>query len=331
MATEADEDVPEFLDTAGTHVVRDVAVFTPGTRADAARRALVGRTYGTLVDVAVCEDDPDGTRRLRGLVRVERLFGADPEAPLLDLADTDPPVVAPGVDQEVAAWHAVEHGDSSLAVADDTGHFVGLVPPRVMLQVLLAEHDEDMARIGGFLARSSGARLAAVEPVPRRFTHRMPWLLLGLAGALASAALVSSFEAQLDAHVALAFFLPGIVYMAAAVGTQTETLVIRGLSVGVRIRGIAGREAVTGVLVGAAVAVLFLPVTLAVSDTRIAVTASLALFAACATASVIAMALPWLLARLGRDPAFGSGPVATLAQDLVSLTLYLSIARVVVG
>jgi magnesium transporter len=55
--------------------------------------------------------------------------------------------------------------------------------------------------------------------VPRRVWHRLPWLLLGLAGALVAADLVGWFEAQLRVQVMLAFFLPGIVYLADAVGT----------------------------------------------------------------------------------------------------------------
>lgn len=69
------------------------------------------------------------------------------------------------------------------------------------------------------------------------------WLLLGLAGALLSAGLVGAFEQKLAANVVLAFFVPGIVHMADAVGTQTETLVIRGRSVGVPIRHVGQTRA----------------------------------------------------------------------------------------
>jgi hypothetical protein len=68
------------------------------------------------------------------------------------------------------------------------------------------------------------------------------------------------FESELEEQVLLAFFVPGIVYMADAVGTQTEALVIRGLSVGVSIRRIMQRELVTGVLVGVILAIAFFAV-----------------------------------------------------------------------
>jgi magnesium transporter len=321
---------PQFVGTAAQHVVTDVPVFGPDETVGAARRAMLGRRYDSVADVALCEAEPGGVRRLVGLVTVEHLVAAAPDVRLGELADTDPPVVAPGVDQEVAAWRAVTHGESSLAIVDAEGHFHGLVPPRRMMAVLLEEHDEDMARLGGYLKGSSAARLAAEEAVARRFIHRMPWLLLGLAGAMLSAGIVGSFEAHLAQNVALAFFLPGIVYMADAVGTQTETLVIRGLSVGVRMRRLVRREALTGLLVGATLAVVFLPFTLLYGDVRVGATAALALLAACSVASLLAMALPWLLSRLGRDPAFGSGPVATAVQDLVSISVYLLLALALV-
>ncbi|HVE62695.1 MAG TPA: magnesium transporter [Mycobacteriales bacterium] len=62
----------------------------------------------------------------------------------------------------------------------------------------------------------------------------------------------------------------------------------------------------------------------------VAATASLALLAACSIAGVLALILPWLLQRLGRDPAFGSGPLATVIQDLASIAIYLAIAALLV-
>jgi magnesium transporter len=161
--------------------------------------------------------------------------------------------------------------------------------------------------------------------------HRLPWLVVGLAGALAAAFIVGSFEDRLRSNVALAFFIPGIVYMADAVGTQTETLVIRGLSVGVQIRDVVKREIVTGLLVGLAIAALFLPVALWQWDYDVAVAAALALLAACSMATLVAMLLPWLLSRAGKDPAFGSGPLATVVQDLSSILIYFGIVVLIVG
>jgi magnesium transporter len=205
----------------------------------------------------------------------------------------------------------VEHGETSLAVVDGSGRFVGVVPPRRLLAVLLAEHEEDLVRLSGVLRSTRSARRASEEPVGRRIGHRLPWLVLGLLGALASAGIVSSFERDLESTITLAFFLPGVVYMADAVGTQTEALVIRGLSVGLPIGRVVRRELLTGLVVGVVIAAAFLPAGLAAwDDTDVAITVAVALFAACSTATLVAMTLPWLFSRLGADPAFGSGPLA---------------------
>jgi len=95
------------------------------------------------------------------------------------------------------AWRTVERGESSIAVVDGDVRFAGLIPPNRMLGVRLAEDDEDLVRFGGYLAGTSRARLAAEEPVGRRLWPRLPWLLIGLIGAMASAAIIGAFETQL--------------------------------------------------------------------------------------------------------------------------------------
>ena len=88
----------------------------------------------------------------------------------------------------------------------------------------------------------------------------------------------------------------------------------------------------TGLLVGIALAGLLLPyLLLTQDDPAVAATVALALLASCAIATLIAMALPSLLHRLGSDPAFGSGPLATVVQDLLSLLVYLGIAAALIG
>jgi magnesium transporter len=246
--------------------------------------------------------------------------------------DSDPPAVHPGEDQEVAAWKAVQHREGCLAVVDEDGTFIGLIPPPALIEIFLHEHDEDMARLGGYLRGTSAARSATEEPVVRRFWHKLPWLVLGLIGALLSADIVGAFESHLQENVMLAFFMPGIVYLADAVGTQTETVVVRGLSIGISIRRFALKEVATGVLVGAVLATAFLPIgILRWGDTEVVLAVGLSLWAACSVATVIAMALPALLQAMGRDPAFGSGPLATVIQDMLSIVIYLSISTALVG
>jgi magnesium transporter len=335
--------LPSRLETAATHVVSDVPVAAPTDTAGAVRSGLVGRRWGSLTDVAVCDRGRDGGEPddggqseglgiLLGLVTIEVLMAAGDETAMVDLMDDTPPVVGPGVDQEVAAWTMVRHDESALAVVDEAGRFVGLIPPFVLAGVLLREHDEDLARLGGFLHDRSTARTASEEGVGARLWHRVPWLALGLVGAMASAALLGRFEGRLQDQVLLAFFVPAIVYMADAVGTQTETVAVRGLSVGVSIRRVVGKESATGLLVGALVAAAFFGFASAVwGDLEVAAVVAVSLWASCSVASVVALLLPWALSQLGGDPAFGSGPLATVVQDLLSLAIYLGLATLVLG
>jgi magnesium transporter len=90
---------------------------------------------------------------------------------------------------------------------------------------------------------------------------------------------------------------------------------------------VAGREIVTGLAIGVAVAIAFLLFALvAWGDERVAVAVALALLASCSIATIVAMVLPWAFQRLGTDPAFGSGPLATVIQDLLSILVYFAIA-----
>ena len=323
----AEPPAQQMLGTAATHASAAVPVADPNDRVDAVWAAIRGHRFDSASVIAVCDDG-----QLVGVVTLERLLAAPSSARLADIMDSNAPVVAPDTDQERAAWAAVHHDEPGLAVVDDAGRFVGLIAPQRLLAVLLAEHDEDMARLGGFLGAAESARAASTERVARRMWHRLPWLLIGLAGALLTAGVVGAFEQVLERQVLLAFFVPGVVYLADAVGTQTETLIVRGLSVGVSIRRVAVREIITGLLIGALLAVLVLPITAWLwGDVRVAIAVAVALFAACAIATVVAMALPWLLNRLGFDPAYGSGPLATVVQDLLSILIYLVTAVAIVG
>lgn len=311
--------------TAGDEAVAQVPRASPGARADEVRTALAGRVFASATEVAVLEGE-----RLVGVVGIERLLAAPPDAPLGELADA-PVVVSPELDLEAATRAAARSGGRSVAVVDADHRFHGLVPAGRLLCVLELEHEEDIARLGGFLSGASAARMASEESVLRRLWHRLPWLALGLLGAMTSALLVGAFEDELRKEVLLAFFVPAVVYMADAVGTQTEALVIRGMALGVSVRAVFVRELVTGLVIGALLGALFFPFALAAwGDARVAATVGLSLAISCSVATVVAMALPYALARLGRDPAFGSGPLATVIQDLLSIAAYFAVAVLLV-
>jgi magnesium transporter len=308
--------------TAAGLAERDVPRADASLTAREALDALLRQTYESASDLVVVDEE-----RFVGLVRLEALLAAEPQTPVAALAAGDLTPVPAGADQERTAAVAATLGARSIPVVDEDGRFSGLVPAERLLGVLLREHEEDMARLGGSLAGNSAALQASTEAIPRRLWHRLPWLALGLAGAMVSAAIVASFEDELRAEVLLAFFVPAIVYMADAIGTQTETVVIRGMTLGIPLRAVAVRELLTGLCIGVVVAASFFAFALLVwDDTRVAVIVSLSLLVSTSLATSVAMLLPYLLSRLGYDPAFGSGPLATVVQDILSITAYFTIA-----
>jgi magnesium transporter len=312
--TVADVELPA---TAAELAVSAVPRAEPRSRSGDVREALAGASFETAVDVAVCDGE-----RLVGLAPIEQVLAADPGTPLGELVD-ETTVVAAGTDREQVASRVTKHMRRSAAVVDEDGDFLGVVPPEKLLLVVLAEHEEDVARLGGLRVSTSLARAASEEPIRRRLWHRFSWLVIGLLGAMVSAGIVGAFEEQIRAEVLLALFVPAVVYMADAVGTQTEAVVIRGMAVGVQIRDIVWRELAAGGIIGAVIGASFFPFAFVVwGNGRIAATVAIALFISSSIATLIAMVLPYALARMGHDPAFGSGPLATVIQDLLSILVY---------
>jgi magnesium transporter len=327
LGTSTERSAPDGLSgVASEYATESVPVARRDQRVAEVRGQLPGREFRCAEDVVVLESG-----RLDGLVSIERLLAADPDSSIEDIMDPEPPRVAPDTDQERAAREMVDRRESSLAVVDADGRFLGLIPPYRMLRVLLDEHEEDLARLGGYLAGTARARGAAEEPVMQRLWHRLPWLLVGLLGAMAATAIVGGFEQQLETNVLLAFFIPAVVYMADAVGTQTETVLIRALAAGVTVGSVLRRELLTGLAMGIVIGGAFLAFALVGwGDLEVAVAVALAMLASCSIATLVATALPAAFQRLGKDPAFGSGPLATVFQDLISIAVYLAIVVAVV-
>jgi magnesium transporter len=311
--------------TAAQAAVSDVPLAAPAARVGEVRTMLAGRRFASATEIVLLEE-----ARFAGVVPIERLL-ASPDATRLGELAEEAVLVSPDADIEAAARVTAHRGGRSVAVVDADERFLGLVPPDRLLHLLEVEHEEDLARLGGFLSGASAARTASVEAVTQRLWHRLPWLALGLVGAMASAVIVGAFEDEIRKQILLALFLPAVVYMADAVGTQTETVVIRGMALGVPIRTVFARELVTGLVIGLLLGSAFFAFALAVwTDARVAAAVGVALGISCSVASIVAMALPYGLARLGRDPAFGSGPLATVIQDLLSIVAYFGVASLLV-
>lgn len=307
-------------ETAQRHLVTRVPVLRDTDRAGALLERLRAENF-ELADPAYLVD---GEGRLVGTVALSEALRADPGVELASLARAAPSAVPLGTDQEQVASHAIMHGLAAVPIIGRGDRLLGVVPPVALIEVLRDEHVEDLHRISGILREERVANLAIEEPPLRRARHRLPWLLGGLAGSAISALVMKQHAQALEANVAIAFFIPAIVYLADAIGTQSEAIAVRGLSLSRKpLMSALGSELRTGALIGAVLSLLALiPVWLLLGDGRLAIAVATALFAASTSATLIGFSLPWLLARTGADPAFGSGPVATILQDVLSLLIY---------
>lgn len=312
----------ERAETAGRHLVSRVPTGGSGDLVGPARRQLVGGTFDAADSLYVLSADG----RLEGIVPITRLLAEPDERPLREIAMTPAPSVLASADQEHVASLAIHHGLTAVPVVDSNGRLLGVVPALAIIDVLRHEHVEDLHRLAGIAREGSMARRAIEAPPIRRARDRLPWLLAGLVGSALATLIVAGFERSLEAKVAIAFFIPGIVYLADAVGTQSEAIAVRGLSLSrMPLSRVIGGEFRTGLLIGAILGlVTFAAIWLWLGDVRLGLAVAIALVVASAAATSIGFALPWLLARMGRDPAFGSGPLATIVQDVLSILIYFA-------
>ncbi len=270
----------------------------------------------------------DDQAALVGQVPIERLLQAKESTLLAELKGTPPIEVLPGDAAEMVALRAVERHDADVAVIDGRRRLLGAIPIGRLLALLHDEHVDNFLRMGG--VSRVGLQSSSGHQTLNAVGTRMPWLLVGLAGGFLAGGVVSAFEVALKREVALAFFLPLVVYMADAVGTQTETVLVRRLAYGeVALWPQLTSEAMIGASIGAIVAVVAAGgLWLWNGHPSLAMVVGASLGVTAIAATVMASLLPLGLLRLGADPALASGPVATFVQDIVSVGIYLMIATV---
>lgn len=172
----------------------------------------------------------------------------------------------------------------------------------------------------------------STEPVGHLLRHRLPWLSLGLIGGIFVSIVVSKYERILQADVRLAFFIPLIVYLSDAVGTQTETIFVRHLKkTGKGFLKYLAKETFLGLSLGLTFGVvtgLFAYYWL--GSPAVGLTVGLAMFANLSLAPALATIIPELLYKEHTDPALGAGPLATIIQDMISLLIYFVIASLII-
>ena len=215
----------------------------------------------------------------------------------------------------------------SIPVVDDANKLLGLVTVDDVIDVLRDEATEDILKMAG-----AGEDLTDTHGVTGNVRIRFPWLLASSFGGLIGAGVMSLFADTIQAHEALAFFLPVILGMSGNVGTQSATVIVRALAVG-RISMVGGnwsilrREVLVGLIMGILYGILVGLVAWAVAGRpEYGLTVGLAFVAGMVIASAVGASLPIILSRTGFDPAVATGPLVTTAVDILGIAAYFGIA-----
>jgi len=304
-----------------------VPVVPTGTTLARARELVAAKTreYESVDYIYVV--DREG--HLRGVFSIKEILASQEEEKHVDdIMQRNIITVRPHTHQERVGLLALQHNIKSLPVVDKDGIFLGIIPADAILKILDQEAVEDFLRLGGIYYKGPYDDLLRL-PVLKSIKHRLPWLLLGLLGGIFAAGVVSSFEETLSRNLILAAFIPLIVYMADAVGTQMEAFIIRDLAINPQFRFstyFVKQVSVAGIL-GVSTSFLLVAVSFFLyGNIMISLVLGVALFFAILSSVFSGLIIPYLFGKLKLDPANAAGPVATIIQDVVSVSIFLFIA-----
>lgn len=271
----------------------------------------------------------DRATHLRGVFSIREFFIHQNDEELVDdIMHKDLITVRPHAHQERAALLALQHNLKSLPVVDKNGAFLGAILAGTLLKILDKEAIEDVLRLRGMYFNGPYDDLLRMS-VFTSIKHRLPWLLLGLFGGFLAASIVSGFENLLSQYLILAAFIPLIVYMADAVGTQMEAFIIRDFALHPSFSLVkyffkqVAAVGIIGLIIGALLSGISF---LLYQNKLISIVLGAALFCAVLSSVVTGLFIPALFRKLQFDPANASGPVATIIQDVLSVSVYFFIA-----
>ncbi|MBE7531100.1 MAG: magnesium transporter [Chloroflexi bacterium] len=268
--------------------------------------------------------------KLCGMVNLRQLIVADPTTPLQEIMESEVFSVPAGTDQEECARLMSRYDLLALPVVDEAGLLMGVITIDDVVDVLEEETTEDIQRLG------------ATEPLDRPyldtsivsvFRKRIGWLLLLFLTETLTGSVLRHFEAEIQAVVALSFFIPLLIGTGGNAGSQTTSTIIRALSLGElqtkKIWQPLWHEVRIGLLLGVVMAVVAYGRALLWGTTNgVALTVAVAIFTIVVWANSLGSLLPVTAERVGIDPTVVSGPAMSTLVDATGLFIYFTIAGI---
>ena len=276
----------------------------------------------------------DNNRKLEGIVSLRKLILSNEEVIIKDIMNTNIISIHTHDDQENTASLFKKYDLLAMPVVDKENRLVGIITIDDIMDIIDQENTEDFQK------------MAAMQPSDEEYLktnvftlakHRVIWLLVLMISATFTGNIIKKFEDVLQSVVILAAFIPMLMDTGGNAGSQSATLIIRGLALEEikqkDILKVLWKELQVSLIVGFTLAIVnFLRIYyLEKTDIRIAVTVSVSLFLTVVLAKVVGGALPIIAKRFKLDPAIMASPLITTIVDAVALIAYFSMASWVIG
>ena len=273
-----------------------------------------------------CIDDSD---RLTGVVSLRDLILADAATAINEVMTSNVMTVEPRMDQEDVARTLRKYDFTALPVADENRVLLGVITVDDVIDVLTEEQTEDLQR------------LAAVGPIDERYFHisfwtfinkRAPWLAVLFLGEFLAGAVMRHYDPVLQAVSQLSHYVPLLISAGGNSGSQSSTLIIRGIATGDITMNdwwrVLVREFGQGVVLGGGLALVGMARVFMISDNpAMAPTVGLTVVGIVVMGCTVGGMLPLLLRRVGLDPATSSAPFVATLVDVLGILLYFIIAK----
>ena len=327
-------------DTAGGLMTTDFVSVRTETRVEdaLARVRQLARSPKHEAMHAIYATGPDDT--LRGVLSLRELLAAPEGATVGDVAWSEVVSVPPTADREEVARLTSDYDLVAIPVVDEERHVIGVVTVDDVIDALEEEHTEDVQKFGGMEALDMPYTQIGFFQMIRK---RAGWLAALFLSEMLTASAMQHFSLELERAEVLALFIPLVMSSGGNSGSQATSLIIRALALGeVTVRDwwrVASRELPSGLALGAILGVIGFTRIMVWQELRLydygphatllAFTVGLALVGIVTFGSLVGAMLPFLLRRLGFDAASASAPFVATLVDVTGLTIYFSVALLV--
>ncbi len=280
-----------------------------------------GKELKVIHDIYVVDEN----QKLVGLLTVKDLFDYPESTGIEKIMHTKIVAASLKTDPEKIAHLALKHDITSVPIVE-YGKLIGIIPPKTIEAILNQALRKDLFHFAGIHKSHLEYENSLTVPLLESLKHRVPWLIIGLIGAMLVAAFISVFEKTLEQYIVLVFFMPAVVYLSDALGTQLQTLFIRDLAMmgeELKTRRYILKQMLIALLIAFIIsALMFAAISVFWGQPHLALVIAIATITSLFLSSFTALLITTLLQKLGYDPAMGGGPFATIVSDATSIIVY---------